>query len=296
MQTVSPESFARAETFVWSAARVLDRHRHAHLFADGPAAPVLAALAAYRNPDGGYGHALEPDGRGPGSQPITTLTALHVLHETGAAPDGVADYLDSITAPDGGLPFVHPNAADYPRAPWWQIADEYTGELLTTANLAGALWRAGVTHPWLDRAAEFCWPRLESITATHPYEAMGAIRFLDSTPDRDRAEPLARRLGALVRDSGHVRVGDSGAPADGYAADEVKHPHDYAVTPDSLARHWFTDEEFEHSLDHLVTAQREDGSWRVDWPTWTPVTELEWAGMHTVDTLAQLRLFGRLAG
>ncbi|WP_424185508.1 hypothetical protein ACOBQX_26995 [Actinokineospora sp. G85] len=294
MQTVSPESFARAEAFVLSTARLLDRHRFAHLFADAPAAPVLAALAAYRNPDGGYGNALEPDGRGPGSQPITTLSALHVLHETGAAPDGVVEYLESITAPDGGLPFVHPNAEGHPRAPWWQIPAEYTGELLTTANLVGALWRAGVTHPWLDRAAEFCWPRLESITTTHPYEAMGATRFLDAAPDRDRAEPLARRLGELVRASGHVRVADQGGPAEGYAADEVKRPYDYAVAPDSLARRWFTDEEFAESLDHLVQSQSEDGGWRVNWPAWTPVVEFEWAGSYTVDTLVLLRAFGRL--
>ena len=39
------------------------------LFEDGPAEPVIEALRGYRNPDGGFGHALEPDVRCPSSQP-----------------------------------------------------------------------------------------------------------------------------------------------------------------------------------------------------------------------------------
>ena len=46
-----------AENFIWSAARLVDRHRYALLFADGPAEPVVEALRGYRNPDGGFGHA-----------------------------------------------------------------------------------------------------------------------------------------------------------------------------------------------------------------------------------------------
>ena len=56
-----PVDRAAAETFVWSAARLVDRHRYTMLFADGSAEPVIAALSAYRNADGGFGHALEPD-------------------------------------------------------------------------------------------------------------------------------------------------------------------------------------------------------------------------------------------
>ena len=54
-----------AEDFIWRAARLLDRHRYALLFADGSAEAVLEALRGYRNADGGFGHALEPDLRCP---------------------------------------------------------------------------------------------------------------------------------------------------------------------------------------------------------------------------------------
>lgn len=286
-------SFERAEKFILLNARLLDRRRFEFLFGSGDASAVVAALAAYRNHDGGYGNALEPDGRGPGSQPVTVLSALNILHEAGAAPDGVAEYLESVSAPDGGVPFVHPNARDYPRAPWWEVPETYEGSLLPTANLVGALWRAGVEHPWVDRAAEFCWVRIESLAATHPYEALACVEFLDHAPDRVRAEKAAERVGTLVRDNGLVRLGGSETVPPGYAEGELHHPHDYASTPDSLAARWFTSAELEVSLDALVMAQHEDGGWRPKWAIWTPVTEFEWAGVLTVNALRTLEAFGR---
>jgi hypothetical protein len=50
------------------------------LFFDGGGAePVLAALRAYRNPDGGYGQGLEPDLRAPESQPAAAWHAFEVF-------------------------------------------------------------------------------------------------------------------------------------------------------------------------------------------------------------------------
>ncbi|SDC32528.1 hypothetical protein SAMN05216174_1011010 [Actinokineospora iranica] len=284
-----------AETFILRTARILERRRFEFLFGTGAPEPVLTALAAYRNPDGGYGNALEPDGRGPGSQPVTVLSALHILHEAGAKPDdAVCDYLDSITAPDGGVPFVHPNALDYPRAPWWAVPETYEGSLLPTANLVATLWRSGVTHPWVDRAAAFCWPRIESLTSTHPYEALACVTFLDAATDRPRAAAAATHIGALVRESGHVRLGAEGETPPGYNPAELHTPHEYAPTPDSLARHWFTDAEMEASLNTLITTQHPDGGWRARWAIWTPVTEFEWAGVLTIESLKTLRAYNLL--
>ena len=54
-----------AATFLHANARVLERRRFEHLFEGGPKAPVLDALRAYGNDDGGFGHAIEPDMRAP---------------------------------------------------------------------------------------------------------------------------------------------------------------------------------------------------------------------------------------
>ena len=73
-----------AARYLAANGRVLERRRFERLFADGGAGPVRDAVAAYRNADGGFGHALEPDGRCPGSQPLAIEFALRVLHETDA--------------------------------------------------------------------------------------------------------------------------------------------------------------------------------------------------------------------
>ena len=46
-----------------------------------PDVDVIDAIRAYRNPDGGFGHALEPDVRTPTSQPIFVDVALTILQQ-----------------------------------------------------------------------------------------------------------------------------------------------------------------------------------------------------------------------
>lgn len=80
-----------ARSFMGGHARVLDRRRFQLLFDGASAEPVLAALSAYRNPDGGYGHGLEPDLRAPESQPAAALHAFEVFADVAPviAPEAV---------------------------------------------------------------------------------------------------------------------------------------------------------------------------------------------------------------
>jgi hypothetical protein len=288
----------RAADHVLRNSRILERRRFDHLFGDGGAGAVAAALLPYRNPDGGFGNALEPDCRAPGSQPVTTMAALAVLDEIGAAGGEpareICDYLLSVSAPDGGVPFVHPSADGYPRAPWWEIPGEYAGSLVPTATLAGLLHKNAVEHPWLGPATEFCWQRIDAIADTHPYEVLSCLSFLDHVPDRDRAGLTADRLGEMVRKGQLVSLtGDEPAPA-GYAPGEVKYPHDYAPRPDSLACQWFSAAELESGLDTLLAEQRDDGGWPVRWRIWLPVIAYEWSGVVTIEALTVLLAHGRL--
>src|SRR5438105_11912949 len=158
-----PIDHPSAENFIWSAARLVDRHRYALLFAEGPAELVVEALRGYRNPDGGFGHALEPDLRCPSSQPTPSLYALEILSEAGAADGGLARgaraWIASIAEPDGGIPNVLPGFEGYPHAPW--MTPE-TGSFITLA-LAAVLHAGGLTgDQWLDRATEWCWLSIEA--------------------------------------------------------------------------------------------------------------------------------------
>ncbi|MEU4743129.1 hypothetical protein AB0G02_22060 [Actinosynnema sp. NPDC023658] len=281
-----------ARSFLWLNARVLEQRRFAHLFDGGPAEPVVAAVLAYRNDDGGFGHALEPDGRGPGSQPLHTFTALSLFEEVGVTDhaDAACDFLTTITNADGGVPNCLGTAGM--RAPWWQPSED--SDLLVTALLAGVLHRMGVEHRWLDAATAFCWQRLGELTKSHPYEANACARFLDHVPDRPRAEREAERLCALVREQGLVDLGD-GRRTEGYAAGETHQPHHYAPTPDCLARRWFADDEIDADLDALAAGQQEDGGWTFPWAAWTPVTTYEWRPVVTIEALSTLRAYDRIS-
>ncbi|MFC5724715.1 hypothetical protein ACFP1Z_31660 [Streptomyces gamaensis] len=315
---------ARAERFVWLTARVLEQRRFAFHFLGGSADAVEAALTAYRGDDGGYGHALEPDLRGPVSQPLHTAHALRVLDEIGRCGDRgverVCRYLTAVSTPDGALPALHPAPRDCAPAPWLPVPDEplpapappvgeATGSLLTTGPVVGLLHRNEVWHAWLFRATDFCWEAVESLcagTRIHPYEVRAAVDFLDGVPDRPRAEAAAERLGRVVREQGIAApapaAGAARHRADGPTAGGPHFPHDFARTPASLARGWFTDAELERSLDFLAGSQEEDGGWPArpygprypdhDRRAWAPGTAAERRPIATIAALLTLRAHG----
>ncbi|MFG2124245.1 hypothetical protein [Streptomyces sp. NPDC048710] len=295
----------RAEQFVWLTARVLEQRLFAYHFLNGAADPVEAALDAYRNEDGGYGHALEPDLRGPVSQPLHTGHALRVLDAVGRCGgqrvERVCRYLTSVSTADGALPAIHPGQRGYPVAPFVPVVDDPPSELLATGPVVGLLHRNEVWHAWLFRATDFCWQAVESLEKSHPYEVEAAVAFLDSAPDRPRAEAAADRLGRLVREQRLAALDpdrlDAFPVAPGYAPGEHHFPHDFAKSPQSLARAWFTDEEMARSLDHLAAEQQEeDGGWPVRWHHWAPAPTLEARPMVTIEALHTLRAYGRFVG
>ncbi len=279
-----PVDQAAAASFIWSAARLLDRHRYALLLADGPAEPVVEALRGYRNADGGFGHALEPDLRCPGSQPAPTLHALGVLHEAGAGGGELARdaraWLVSIADDDGGIPFVLPGFEDYPHAPWWS---PQPGSFLTF-DLVAVLHASGVTDDeWLDSATDWCWSAIE--TAEHPsgYWLKNACRFLDAVPDEERARAAIASLAAGVDQSSFVV-----ADGEGLRALDLS-PH-----PGSRSRDLVGEDLIEAHLDEIESGQQEDGGWMFDFLAWSPAQTTDWRGVVTIDALRCLREHGRL--
>ncbi|MFJ6664137.1 hypothetical protein [Streptomyces sp. NPDC091383] len=313
-----------AEPFIWLTARVLEQRLFAYHFLRGAPAAVEAALDAYRNEDGGYGHALEPDLRGPVSQPLHTAHALRVLDAVGRCGgqrvERVCRYLTSVSTADGALPAVHPSGRGYPAAPLVQGAPTASdtpdragsrGSLPATGPVVGLLHRNEVWHAWLFRATDFCWQAVANLEKPHPHEVLAAVAFLDSVPDRPRAEAAADRLGRLVRaqwlaalDPGRS-VPPGRAPGARHVPQQATHrgdpgprhfPHDFARSPASLARAWFTDDEMARSLDHLAAGQQEDGGWPLRRRPWAPVPALETRALVTIEALRTLRAYGRFVG
>ncbi|MEU9967092.1 hypothetical protein [Streptomyces malaysiensis] len=308
-QPAESSALSRAERFVWLTARVLEQRRFAYHFLGGGAEAVETALAAYLGPDGGYGHALEPDLRGPVSQPLHAVHALRVLDEIGRCGgqrvERLCRYLTSVSTPDGALPICHPSPRGYPAAPWIPSADDPRGDLLTTGPVVGLLHRNDVWHAWLFRATDFCWAAVAALgeagATARPYEIAAAVAFLDGAPDRARVEAAAERLGRRVREEKLVvppaapeRAGSRPQPPEqDPGPGESLQVLDIVRTPGSPARRWFTDAEVERSLDVLEAAQQEDGGWPPHRRAWTPGATLEGRSVATIEALLTLRAHGR---
>lgn len=316
MAQIDAAALDAAEQFVLLNARLIERHRFAHLFRDGSADAVVAALRPYANADGGFGNALEPDLRGAGSQPEPVEVALRILHETkgglgvSGRPGGLGvsgrpggpggdaalrdrivgdacDYLASITTPDGGVPWVLPSVASTPRAPWWQ-PDDLNGALVPTASIAGLLHTHGDSHPWLEGATRFCRDRIDAVGAGRlelgPYEARAVLDFLDHIPDRAWAEAAFARVREPILATATL---DPDAPG------HVHLPLDFAPTPDGFGRRLFDDDVIDRHLGRLVADQADDGGWGFNWEAWAAVTVAEWRGYVTIERLKTLRAHGR---
>jgi hypothetical protein len=281
---------AAAAQFVAAHARLIDRRRFAVVEGDGSAENVLRALAAYRNDDGGIGH-LEPDLRTPASQPACVLYALEILHEVEATDSALAigalDWLQTISLPDGGVPFVLATAEDWPHAPWYQPSDDPPSSLLMTAGLAAAAHRLGLDHPWLGPATDYCWERAGEIAQGDAYTLRHGVDLMDAVPDGARADEVLASVADRMPADGLLPVG-------GGAEGEVLRPLELARRPEHAARRLYDDAVIERELDRLAAGQLQDGGWTFAFTAWNPAVAWEWRGAVTVEALRTLSAYDRL--
>ncbi len=287
-------SLNAAKSFMNAHARQLDQRRLELLLGEGGPEPVFAAVDAYRNPDGGYGWGLEPDLRAPESQPGGALHAFEAFAEAGPATTPHAaelcDWLESVTLPDGGLPFALPIADAAASAPFWANADPAVSSLQITAYVADMAHRVAVhdpavaAHPWLERATDYCIQAAEGLEQAPFAIALAAtVRLLDAAAHvRPEAAGLIERLGEWIPADGRVPVSQG-------AEGETMRALDFSPRPDGPARRLFSQDVIDAELRILASEQHDDGGWRVDFQTYSPAAELEWNGYMTVLAIARLR-------
>lgn len=286
-----------ARDFMATHGRLLDRHRFRLLLGECGPEPVLAALEAYRNSDGGYGWGLEPDLRSGTSQPGAALHAFEVFEEIGPATSpraaGLCDWLESISLPDGGLPFALPVPDPAGTATWWAQADPGASSLQITAIVAAVALRvarhdpAVAEHPWLAAATQYGLDAVRDMPdVPHALALAFALQFLDAVHDEEPAvAALVERLADHVPASGVLRV-------EGGTENEVIRPLDIAPTPGRPVRALFTPEALSADLHRLATGQQDDGGWRVEYAQFSPAGALDWRGHATVRAVTVLRANG----
>ncbi len=287
-------SFAAADRFLLSQARLLERRIFAAVFLSLSAGHVTDALRGYQNDDGGFGHALEPDTRCPASLPIYVEQAFQAFAVAGAADIGMigraTDFLARTAAAagaGGAVPPAFPVIESYPRAEHWSEWT-YVPGLNPTAGLVGLLYKLGVDHPWRAEGAEYCWRQLESGAPIGDAHSLSeAFVFLDHVPDRDRADKLAAGIAGQLAEVPMFQLDPDAA---GYGLT----PLHLAPQATSRWRSLFSDELLAGHLDRLQQQQQPDGGWPIRWDPPSEAAVMEWRGIVTLHALRTLTSYGRL--
>ena len=144
-------TYEKSRSFIYRSARPIDLAVFRHAFENAPADDIITALAAYQNPDGGFGHGLEADNFNPLSLPMGVWKATEYIREAGGLEPshpiirGILRYLESgdgFSAEHNQWANVVPSNNDSPCAIWWKCP-ENGGEFKynPTAALAGFIVR-----------------------------------------------------------------------------------------------------------------------------------------------------------
>jgi hypothetical protein len=303
---LSGEAFEASRRFVETAARPLEIARFHHHFERASEESVLAALKEYRNADGGFGHALEPDLRAAESSALCTSIAFQVLRSTGAKPDGVVIpagiryLLETLDREKWHWRIIPRSAGQSPHAPWWNQADHEDVfdrfSLNPTAEILGYLYDCqpqipgGITTHVSDRVIN----HLSGLEKIDMHELLCCLRLLKTkTLPEDARDQIRRQLtrfiGAAVTRDPEQWTGYNLRPLQ--VADDPGSPFMAGLEEDAAA-----------NLDYEISSQNRDGSWT---PTWTwgnafpedwAKAQREWSGIITLDKLLLLKRFGRIEG
>ncbi|MGD8624012.1 MAG: hypothetical protein PVF47_00440 [Anaerolineae bacterium] len=310
MKKLSQEALARAREFIRTQARPLDWALFEHRFEGAGPEVVVGALTAFRNEDGGFGHALEPDVRTPDSSALATGIALGLLKELGYGPDqslvrgAVAFLLDTFDARAQVWRVVPESTNRYPHAPWWHdengsLARTFDGFLIIPrAQIVGLLhhFRDGLPANWLTPLTGRTVADVETI------DMLGTGGGDDLAYALNLAETMAvpltyrQRLAARIRAMVPKVVSRDPEAWATYCIQPLK----VAPSPRSLAADLIW-EEVQANLDYQIEQQSPEGTWDPVWnwggtypEAWAQARQ-EWRGQLTLETLTALQAYGRLA-
>ncbi len=299
------DAYQRARAFL-DQGRALERAAVAHALDDGPAWQVLDALAAFQNPDGGFGHGLEPDLLSGASSAVATAMALRRLAQADAAPthavvEGAVAWAQRTIDPhERTWRIVPPDVEAAPHAPWWDqdgLEERFKSFVLNPkADLIAQLYALGTSDDgWLDGLTDDVVREVANRVAAgvplEMHELIGTVALVDAP----HVPVLARRhLYDLL-----TPLLDAAVERDAEAwSSYVLRPLAVVPRPGSaFASHLA--ELVDAELDYLVAEQADDGAW---WPSWSwerdegvwEQQRVAWAGVLTLNALLRLHAFGRL--
>jgi len=294
---LSKDSYLKARDFILINARMIERRLFQFHFENDSPEGVFHAVYAYRNPDGGFGHGMEPDTASPESQPLFSIMALETLDEVGYLTKKIIlndfmPYFESITTVKGGIPWMFRPKSTYPCEEHFKTIKEW-GALSTTAPLLGILEKYKIDIPWMTKAEQFVWSEFERIKDKHVFCYLCVPRwltFLKHTKSQDKAKKTIKNLKNWILADGVICKDKSD---DGWGLYGKPHSLNYNPSSESILYSLFSKETIESDLKELINRQKNDGRW----DTWYGIsqgTKLEWAGIQTLWALKTLKNYDKI--
>lgn len=310
IKMLSREAFERAKLFLFETARPLEKHLFLHLFAGLPADQAMVELARFANPDGGFGHALEPDMRAAESSALATSVALQWMRLCKLDADHelvqhalryLLDTFETMDATSGGWRIIPDSArtGDADKAPWWSAPPDDTNtraifnpsaELLGYLIQWGADSFAGTTQAVTSSVIDHL------NTHTDPLESheLLCLMRLAQTPGLHE-ELAAVVVPRLLHDAPLVATIDP-EQWGGYGL----MPLWLAPTPEHPAARALGMNLLSQNLDYEIDRQHAHGQWDPTWD-WGPdnraaweMAKPDWQGVLTLQTLLTLRAYDRI--
>jgi hypothetical protein len=306
---LSPVAFDRARRFLRCEARALDCGLFQFRFERAAADGVAAALSAYQNADGGFGHALEPDLRTPASSALATGIGLQILKEidrpaSDPLVQGAIRYLlATFGAQDQVWRVIPPEANEHPHAPWWHDEDGSLArtfdrfQIIPRAQLVGLLhhFSADVPTAWLEALTERTVADVETIYGLGTGGGDDLAYALSLAEEEALPEVYSQRLLRRLRAVVPGAVSREPAEWQTYTIHPLKVVHSPGSSVADLV-----EEAIQADLDYQIDHQTAEGTWDPIW-TWGDAypdawqqARHEWRGHLTLETLTVLRAFGRI--
>jgi hypothetical protein len=242
---------------------------------DGSPEAVAAALAAYQNPDGGFGNGLEVDIKAPVSNPFAGRLAMHVmLTVPGSATEALrgpfAQWLEANQHEDGDWHF-EPEVLRHDIAPWF--AGWTFPSLNPSCCVAGTANQLGLATPEMLARVAALFERLGSLEEAQTGEFYNVLPYVEYVAGVDFPD----------RDAYIMAIAD-GITARSY--EDAQHFFDHAINggPDLTAR--IPADLLSSQADRLMNEVSDDGGWPTPYdPAWRP-----WTTASAMITLARLRV------
>jgi hypothetical protein len=274
------ETLAKAKHFFQHNGRDIDQALWAYHFEGQPQEHLLATLARYQNPDGGF-RGLEVDIKAPDSNPFATELALVICWQADIPrqhpllQQAVA-YLEQTQEENGNWRFA-PGVYEHELAPWFQGWE--WPNLNPACSLAGLLKELGLGSDILHARVEQLFAQLAQIKdltgdefySVRPY----ASYFLPEWDHPQRELYLAGVLWWVIRQYVNGAELDSG------------HFFAYVPSPKTYTARHLPKAIVNEQLDRMLAEQEDDGGWP------TPYN-LNWRGWTSIQNLLVLRAFGRI--